>query len=325
MKNTGLFTNLVLAVALPAIAIAGPSCGATVSGSVVLEADLNCNDSHGLNVGADNTTIHLNGHSISCAGPGYLGSCQGRDKFGIIVWEKNNVTIKGPGKINGFEVGVWLQKTVGANVRDLEVTGPASPGIGLNPREDSAGILLQGAPCPADNASTANIQANKVSNHRLGIFLLFSGCATVGHNNASDNNSDAWKNSFGILLGQVTNTTVVANTVERNGDNLGPAEAGIGIGGPDAKNNIITNNLVTNNCGDGIQFGVANPGANVVTNNVSRNNGTSDLGGKCKMPAPGAFFDLAERFGATGNTINKNNQCETQFGTMPAGVCNVGE
>ena len=325
-NNTRVLANLFIALALPALATAGPGCGATVSGNVVLDADVNCTDSDGLIVGADNTTIHLNGHSISCTGPGYLGSCQGRGKFGIMVWEKNNVTIKGPGKINGFTVGVWLQKTLAANVRNLEVTGPASPGFGVNPRVDSAGILLQGAPCPADGVSnTANIQANKVTNHRLGIFLVYSGCATVGHNQASDNNSDLWQNSWGILLGQVTNTTVVANIVERNGDNLGPAEGGIVIGGADAKNNVVTNNFASNNCGDGIQLNGANPGNNVVTNNVARGNGASDAGGKCKMPTPGTFFDISERWGATGNKINSNNQSETQTAAIPAGVCNVGE
>ena len=324
MKINNILTIAFLAVS-PFVLSAAPSCGSTVTGTVVLDADMNCVNSHGLVVGSDNTTIDLNGHTISCSGPGYLGSCQGLDKWGIMVWEKNNVTIKGQGKINGFEVGVWLQKTVGANVRDLEVTGPASPGFGSNPRADSAGILLQGAFCPAGNLTTANIHGNKVSNHRLGIFLLFSGCANVGHNYAFDNNSDSWQNSWGIIAGQVSNTTIVANIVERNGDNLSIAEGGIAIGGPDAKNNVVTNNLSSNNCGDGIQLGAANPGSNVVTNNVMRNNGTSALNGKCKAPVAGAFFDLAERVGATGNNINKNNKCETQIGTLAAGICNAGE
>jgi parallel beta-helix repeat protein len=325
MKLTNSLSKLIFAAALPAVSVAGPSCGSTVSGAIVLDADLNCTNSDGLIVGADDTTIDLNGHNISCSGAGYLGSCQGLNRWGVMVWEKKNVTIKGPGKISGFTVGVWLQKTVGANARDLEVTGPASPGYGNNPRVDSAGILLQGAACPVDNATTANIQGNKVSNHRLGIFLLYSGCANVGHNYASDNNSDTWMNSYGIIAGQVSNTTIEANIVERNGDNLSTVEGGIGLGGADAKNNVITNNVSSNNCGDGIQLGVASSGNNVVTNNVMRNNGKSALNGMCKPPAAGVFFDLAERYGATGNKINSNNKCETQFGTMPSGICNPGE
>lgn len=325
MTIGNMLSKFALAIALPAVMMAGPTCGSVVSGNVVLDADLQCTNTHGLIVGSDDTTIDLNGHTISCVGPGYLGSCQGTQKYGVLSWEKNNVVVKGPGKITGFTVGVWLQKAVGANVRDLEVTGPASPGAGQNPRVDSAGILLQGAPCPVDQSTTANISSNKVSNHRLGIFLLYSGCANVGHNYAFDNNSDLWKNSYGIIAGEVADTTIHSNIVERNGDNLSTVEGGIGVGGPNAKNNVVTNNTSSNNCGDGIQIGVANPGNNVVTNNILRNNGKTTLNGQCAAAAPGTYFDLVERYGATGNQINKNNKCETQFGTMPAGICNPGE
>src|SRR5712691_8023264 len=124
------------------------ACGGTVTGAVALTSDLGC-DGNGLTVGADGTTIDLNGHTISCADPaGYLGSCQGLGFVGIDTNTHNDVLIKGPGTITGFQVGVKVNMGSNVNVRDLTVTGPASPGAGSNPRPDAEGILVQFTVCP---------------------------------------------------------------------------------------------------------------------------------------------------------------------------------
>src|SRR5579883_1710570 len=53
------------------------SCGDTVTANTTLTADLNCVASSGLIIGANNVTIDLNGHTISCNDiHGYMGSYQ---------------------------------------------------------------------------------------------------------------------------------------------------------------------------------------------------------------------------------------------------------
>src|SRR5579863_4065525 len=53
------------------------TCGTTLTTSTILTADLVCNNTDGLIIDADNVTLDLNGHVISCvSSTGYLGSCQ---------------------------------------------------------------------------------------------------------------------------------------------------------------------------------------------------------------------------------------------------------
>lgn len=72
-------------------------CGQVVQGIVTLTANLTCSGD-GLIVGDDGTIINLNGFGIN--GPGADSS-----KVGIGVSE-DNVVIRGPGIINGFQAGV---------------------------------------------------------------------------------------------------------------------------------------------------------------------------------------------------------------------------
>src|ERR671921_1742376 len=73
------------------------ACGQVVQGNVTLTANLNCSGD-GLIVADDGTTINLNGFGIH--GPGADSS-----KVGIGVSE-NNIIIRGPGIISGFQVGL---------------------------------------------------------------------------------------------------------------------------------------------------------------------------------------------------------------------------
>ncbi|MGB0514601.1 MAG: NosD domain-containing protein [Wenzhouxiangellaceae bacterium] len=73
------------------------SCGDWVGGTVVLSGDLHCTSGWvALGIGADGTTIDLNGHTISGAA----------SMFGLDVAGRDHVTIKGPGRIVGFDIGV---------------------------------------------------------------------------------------------------------------------------------------------------------------------------------------------------------------------------
>ena len=75
----------------------GQSCGDWVGGTVVLSGDLHCTSGWvALGVGDDNATIDLNGFTLSGTS----------SMFGLDVAGQANVTIKGPGRIAGFQIGV---------------------------------------------------------------------------------------------------------------------------------------------------------------------------------------------------------------------------
>lgn len=314
--RVGLVVALLLAL-YPSRLQAQVACGGTVTGAVTLSTDLAC-VGNGLTVGADVTTIHLNGHTISCADGGYLGSCQGLGFVGIDTNTHNDVLIEGPGTITGFQVGVKVNSGSNINVRNLTVTGPASPGAGSNPRPDAEGILVEFTVCPNPRSTIVNIHGNNVSNQREGIMLENANCVNVGFNSVHDDNSDPVE-CHGILANGSGSNNFNNNTVTRNGENLA-TDGGLTLEGPGSANNTITHNNVSGNCGDGIsaRFGATN---NNTTNNLAEDNSTSSLSGRCFDPVPGFFADLAARSDGSGNVWNKNNECETQLGNIPAGVC----
>jgi Right handed beta helix region/Periplasmic copper-binding protein (NosD) len=91
----------------PAVAAAktaaGPSCGATITKSITLKANLNCSSGgmNGLNVGKSGIVINLNGHTITGAG--------GADDFyGIFNNGHANVTVEN-GTIKNFRYDYFSQ------------------------------------------------------------------------------------------------------------------------------------------------------------------------------------------------------------------------
>ncbi|GAB4201939.1 MAG: hypothetical protein Tsb002_38640 [Wenzhouxiangellaceae bacterium] len=73
------------------------ACGDIVTGYVRLDASLHCSsDWYALMVGGDNTTIDLNGHTLSGT----------RDQLGIDVLGYQHVSIVGNGRLSGFWAGI---------------------------------------------------------------------------------------------------------------------------------------------------------------------------------------------------------------------------
>lgn len=324
MKLSTVLTQMIFAATLPVAVMAAPQCGVSVNGKLVLDANMSCVNAPALTVNSDNVTIDLNGHTISCTGAGYKGSCQGLSLFGITVDGKKNVLIKGPGKIEGFDVGVRLSDTTAVTVRDLTVTGPAPADFGSNPRPSfAAGITSSSTWCPANTPSLSLIN-NDISNVSLGISLSTVKCVKVSHNYVHDINSDVmWSNALSVY--NSSSVSIDGNRVERAGTNYGYLDGGI-ILQAGTQTTEVTNNAVSGNCGNGVLV-YADSHDNTVKGNTIRNNGTSSLNGRCRVPAANTFYDLAalNPQGVVNNTYSKNNQCDTQIGPIPAGVCNPGE
>ncbi len=288
-------------------------------------------------------TLDMNGHTLSCTDvvtPGYMGSCQ--VLFGPIGIDisgapsPTSVTVNGPGAVTGFDTGIHISSS-NALIKGLTITGPPSPtpncsfafpaaGVSAcaNPRPLSTGIEVSGV-------SGVNILNTDESNHADGIemsavtcpptitdpvtgAIIFSPSCVINGNKVHDNTSDPIT-CHGITLDSTTGYTVTRNKLIHNGE-TGSNNAGIILFGA-STGNTITNNDSSDNRGFGIAA-VSGPSGNTIVNNVAR---TNDM---VANPAGGVFADLGE-IAAGPNTWNNNNICNTETGTVPAGVCNPGE
>jgi parallel beta-helix repeat protein len=327
MKTFRVLLPILALTMYPSLAKA-VNCGDSVNGNVILTSDLNCS-STGLTVSASFTHINLNGHTISCSGGGYGGSCQMTGgPAGIASYHHDFVEITGPGTINGFAVGIVLQSGLGFFVTNVKVTGPPQTDVIVNPRpQETVGMAIGSTSCffPFAPIPSVVLWANDVSHHNMGIQLSQVGCAIVRENNVHDNNGPA--DSHGIDVIDATNSLIDRNQVHANGGNssAGNPDSGITLLAGGSSGNTIVNNTVTGNCGNGI---VAFNGAqnNDIRNNVARFNPTSLLP-QCRPASVDLpkFFDLAEFNEGPGNIWNSNNKCRTQSAGIPAGVCNPGE
>jgi parallel beta-helix repeat protein len=347
-KTLGWYVVLVLGVFLspPAHAL---TCGTQLMTSVTLTADLVCTNSVGLEVGADNILIDLNGHTISCINPaGYLGSCQvfanAPPGFvpGIVfpgngTSGRHNVVIRGPGTITGFTHGVEIYNGHGIVIEGVTITGPTIPKSVdfINQRGPTQGVEIQNSRCntnPFAPGWTAVVQFNDISNQTYGINLQGASCVLVNANQIHDNGGpDPNFGSFGVLLNELSttgghvpssNNFIFENTITRNGVNE-KDNAGILISASfqgQAANNVVSTNNVSGNCGDGIAVadGASN---NNISQNIVLNNSTSTYGGQCHNVLPGMFFDVDAIFAGPGNIWNTNNVCKTKSAGIPAGVC----
>lgn len=310
LRATKISTTILLSTILIGItftsaniptAFADDLCGTTITTATKLTHDQNCTDvTGGITIGANNITLDLNGWSINCTGAGYLGSCQGSGTIGVDQNGFTGMTVKGPGTINGFSVGVLVDAT-GANVKDLLITGPLSPGIGFNPRPGAQhGVRVVNIVCPVDFETTANIHGNEIENHTEGVSLLSANCVNIHHNVIHDNNSDPVECSAIVMIGS-DNNKIHANDLFNNGENL---SSDAGLIGYFSDNNKIFRNLVTNNNGAGISLRITSAGNMVDHNQVS---GHTLFGG-----------DLSEIIGSGVNSYNANCYTTTNIVPVPA-------
>lgn len=329
MKHLLLLPAFAILGALPSFAT--PQCGDPVSGAVTLTADLACNNQSGLVVSASNTTINLNGHTLSCTGGGVGGTCQpvagSSNIAGIRSANFSNVKILGPGVITGFGTGVYLEKGTAFTVSNVEITGPATT-MANNNRYMSYGIFIDDAACPisifgSDTTPAALVTFNQISNQSSGILVRDSGCVKIAQNVIHDiNRINVVPNGYyatGMDLIRVSNSTVSYNSVTGVGYNF-LYEAAVRMTAGN-KTTLYGNNF-SNNCSNGLL--ALWPNNTNVYGNVMKLNGTSSMSGACN--APGASnYDLNWSGNGNGNIFNPSNVCRTQSVSVAPGVCNPNE
>jgi parallel beta-helix repeat protein len=326
MKHLLLLTACVFLTAGQSLAL---NCGDTISGNVTLTADLVCNSKTALIVSASNTTINLNGHTLSCLGAGVAGTCQatsinGQHSISGIKSENySNVKVLGPGTITGFERGIQLTGGNKFVVQGVKVTGPILS-LEENNRSVAIGIGIMKAPCPIsflgeDTTPSALVADNEVTAQAWGIRIDESSCAEVRSNIVHDiNRADG--NAYGILLWKSTNTKVYRNSVFSVGLNRGQ-DSGIMLYTNANWNNVFSN-VSNSNCGNGIYL--LDSVKNKINDNTARHNGINSQGGRCGEPQS-FVYDLKSTAPAPDNTWNFNNVCRKQNNGVTAGVCNPNE
>jgi hypothetical protein len=87
------------------------SCGQFVEGLIELNSNLNCSGD-GLIVGANGTTIRLNGYTITGPGPD-------SSKVGVSVGNQDGVRIEGPGTIEQFQAGILASGAKGTVISKM--------------------------------------------------------------------------------------------------------------------------------------------------------------------------------------------------------------
>ena len=204
-------------------------CGQVVQGIVTLTANLTCSGD-GLIVGDDGTIINLNGFGIN--GPGADSS-----KVGIGVSE-DNVVIRGPGIINGFQAGVL---TTGA--REISIDSL----ILLN---NQIALFFTGSPI-------ALIQENLIRNNNISV-ASHSGSGINMEKNLMDGNALA-----GVTFVKTTDSMVISNNIQgsQNGIFLDAQSTGNTVQLNNAHDNVVDinnanrlgptvnqNTFVDNNC-----------------------------------------------------------------------------
>src|SRR4029453_1298770 len=156
MRYSRRSAAVVFAVALavltlfPSTATAGPTpvseCRTLgAPGAYALAADIAVDDATCIEITASNVTLDLAGHTLSCTGSGFAGSCQVPEftSRGVsIAPELTGITLKGPGTITGFDNGVVITGS-NAHVKGLTIAGPPCDPIDC-PRPVSNGLLVRG-------------------------------------------------------------------------------------------------------------------------------------------------------------------------------------
>jgi len=227
-----------------------PPCG-TVTADTKLEADCLAP----LTVAADDVTVNLGGHQVSCVGG-----------TGIDVSDRWDVRIE-KGQVNNCALAVLLSGGGGHTVRRLQITSAQGVGVVIDDSDDNllqhvrvTGVRAFGVRVSGNNNRLeSNELSGIVANGGTAILLLEGATDTAVRLNLLHNNA------LGIQVGGSANV-VQANQANHN-------QVGINV---DGSANTIRANGADDNALGGIQVGAGGTD-NLLRGNRARRNGVYDL------------------------------------------------
>jgi parallel beta-helix repeat protein len=206
-----------------------PACGATITGSLTLKADLVCRSGHGL--------VLSGGATLNCGGHRLIGGNHS-GQYGIYIRDGDNAVVRYC-VVEGFEVGIRLRGASGATVRDsvarenlrygIEVT-QESTGAHIQSNEildnGDEGVHLSG---PDDRDAGHEVLDNTIEgNAAEGIYLLMSHGSLIAGNAIRDHGA------AGIYVKGSARNTIDGNTLIND-----PLQLVYG-----SHDNVLTDNLI---------------------------------------------------------------------------------
>ena len=321
-----LVTSLML-FAIPASA-AHLSCGDTVTTDTTLDADLICAGTPGLIIGAAGITIDLNGHTISGTACGFCHGIRNGDfsatanpspTFGF-----DDVKIKGPGTIIGFEQGIRGDTVSRFTIENVIVRDQtSSSAIDILDSKDvkiknvSISITTVSGAIEAirlQNVDNVKVEKVNVVGGAVGVNFGCGSCdGTEQPTNGVIKDSTFINNGNGIFLAQTTDAKVKNNVVSGSSGTAILVGLKCFVGSFPAVTNVeISKNVVSNNDASGITLCTAD-NSKVNKNIVTGNGGygirvlDSDDNKIEKNTAVGnTGKDMKQDAASSGNTWKKN-------------------
>jgi parallel beta-helix repeat protein len=266
-------------------------CGATVTSSVTLTADVGpCPYSaDGIDVVASNVTVNLNGHSITGTD---ATNATVDEPLGIGLMNVSHVTVEGPGTVSGFDAGIAVNGggnntitglTVENNIAHVILTG------GVDQTNPEATPCDYGDGIITDNSNNNLITKNTATNNGP-----FDGIALVDSSNYNQvTNNNSYNNDVSNIIAGGANVGTPGPCGPFGAVTVGQGrphqDIGIRIEGPGATHNVLANNTSTGNQLEGISIHdyvcPGNPAGvpagtpnvdNLIVHNVVENNGYAD-------------------------------------------------
>jgi parallel beta-helix repeat protein len=217
-----------------------------ITRNVILLKDIEC-PGVGMIVGTDGITINLNNHRLSLANNTDTSRIPEIEEIGILVPGQNNITIRGPGIIMGFDKAIEFAGSGRGYVLDLKLT---DNNIGLSLKaSDEITIyrsFIEGNTIGIASQSSKEglIMSNQMSeNTNEGIVIMDSNYFIIGANSLIGNGN------IGIFLDVSSfNNTISSNNVLNHAVDISNAD-GIPI-------HISMNEYFENRCGKALPDGI---------------------------------------------------------------------
>ena len=248
-KRYALLCAAVLTSCLVTGSAAALVCGEVIYTDTVMTHDLlNC-PSPGLVIGEDGVTLEMAGHLISGRGSGTGISVLG----GV-----SHVRIQGPGKVEGFHLGVEARGSHHVTVQKLTLLGNLGAGISFYEVEDSLvygneviastyGISREGAGGPASRNRVQENQVNNCMGYGAGLILH------AGDDHAVESNFIDGCDG-GMALSGTSRVLIEGNAILRTNQAISLVSGWVG---PMDENRIVRNKIYQNASNIQISSGIA--------------------------------------------------------------------
>ena len=242
---------------------ANPNCGATVTANITLTANMDCSGStsDGLDIGAKNVTVNLNGHSIT-GSSGYTGILDNAytgaviengtiDLFSIgvdITTSANNSHVSGMRILDSAGQGIIDADIAGTVITGNSVLDNTSTGIDVG---TDVGVQVTsnqvegngGEGIDVESSTGAVITGNKALNNADSGILALSDAGTLSGNIANANGLDGIDASSPSTVALTPGLTVTGNRASFNGS--------YGFSADDTKDggeNVVQQNAASKQC-----------------------------------------------------------------------------